>query len=212
MICSLGLNILFSFLYVSCKAVSDGTKLTETITIMIDEATGEISSGARARLLEIEADKKQAEEEQKDRRKNKEPFTQVYKKLGWGSLRMMIKENPVACEIFMFLAENMDGGNAVSCPMTVLQEVTGKGRTTVSNAVKYLKERGHLMALKQGTTNVYVLNPSLVWSSWSTAKPYCKFDGSMLVSKAENAEISEQMEKFLKERSNVVSIKEPKVV
>ena len=106
-------------------------------------------------------------------------------------VRDLIKNNPVAADIFMFLSQHMNRKNAVACPSKVLEEITGKGRTTVSKAIKYLRGKGYICVAKMGTTNVYVLNPTIVWKAWRTNKPYCEFEGKMLISKSENQEIEE---------------------
>ena len=104
-------------------------------------------------------------------------------------VRDLIKKNPVAADIFMFLSQHMNRKNAVACPSKVLEEITGKGRTTVSTAIKLLKKDGYISTAKMGTTNVYVLNPTVVWKAWRTNKSYCEFEGKMLISKSENSEI-----------------------
>lgn len=106
-------------------------------------------------------------------------------------VRELIKKNPVAADIFMFLSQHMNRKNAVACPSKVLEEITGKGRTTVSNAIKLLKNEGYICTAKMGTTNVYVLNPTVVWKAWRTNKPYCEFEGKMFISKSENQEIED---------------------
>lgn len=110
-------------------------------------------------------------------------------------VRDLIKKNPVAADIFMFLSQHMNRQNAIVCPSKVLEEITGKARTTVSNAIKLLKDEHYVCTLKSGTTNVYVLNPSLVWKAWRTGKPYCEFDGKIFISKSENAEIEALLKK-----------------
>lgn len=142
---------------------------------------------SKLRLDQIDREERQREKERENAKKNNN-FTQLNNAYGWKTMRTITRENPTAFEVFTFLGEHMDKSNAVMCSMSVLQEFTGKGRTTVSNAVKYLKENGVLCVLKSGNSNVYVLNPDLVWKAANNAKPYCEFEGKMLVSKAENKE------------------------
>ncbi|MGR5262305.1 replication/maintenance protein RepL [Vibrio astriarenae] len=141
---------------------------------------------------DLEARIRQEEAERKALTDNAN-FTQINNTYGWKTMRMMAKENPVAHQIFLFLGEHMDNYNAVLASSKVLQEVTGKGRTTVSNAVKYLKENGIVSILKSGNSNVYILNPDLLWKNYNNRKSYCKFEGAMLISKKENEEIFDQM-------------------
>lgn len=111
-------------------------------------------------------------------------------------VRHLIRVNPVAADIFMFLSQHMNRKNAIACSSKVLEEITQKKRTTVSNAIKYLKAESYLSVMKMGTTNVYVLNPSIVWKAWKTSKPFCEFEGKMFVAKSENEDIERQLKKM----------------
>lgn len=119
-----------------------------------------------------------------------------YNRKNMTSLRLVSKENPYATDIFMFLSQKMDRANCVSCSNKVLQEVVGCSRSSVYRAVKGLKEAGLITVFKQGTSQVYVLNPEVVWSSWNSNKKYCEFDGKVLVSKSENQELSKKLKSF----------------
>ena len=163
----------------------------------------------RARQRDLQNEAKEALEAQKEARKNGN-FTQVEKDDGWRALRMLIKENPLAAEIFTFLAEKMDRQNSVIASMKVLGEVTGKGRTAISKAVNYLAKKGYLMIGKSGSSNVYIMNPDLVWESWRTSKKQIEFDGRIILSKEENKHLQEQMDKLAEKRTNVVTLKERK--
>ena len=124
------------------------------------------------------------------------PFVQ-YDEANIVYVRELIQKNPVAADIFMFLSQHMNRQNVCACPSKVLEEVTGKGRTTVSVAISLLKNDGYINIIKIGTTNGYVLNPDIVWKAWRTGKPYCEFEGKILISKSENAEI----EKMISEKN-----------
>ena len=122
-------------------------------------------------------------------------FIQLYKH-NMAAYRELIKTDPTAAEIFLFLAEYMTTENAVCCGQQVLQEVTGKSRSTVFRSVRSLKQKGFIHVLKTGSSNVYVLNPDVVWSAYKTSKPYCKFEGPILISKSENKELQEKIKKI----------------
>tara|TARA_Y100000588_G_C14207176_1_gene905141 strand:- start:1429 stop:1872 length:444 start_codon:yes stop_codon:yes gene_type:complete len=136
----------------------------------------------------------QTEHNQEQENKKNGKFVQ-YDESNISFVRELIKKNPVSADIFMFLSQHMNRKNAVACPSKVLEEVTGKGRTTVSNAIKTLKNEGYVCTAKMGTTNVYVLNPTIVWKAWRTGKPYCEFEGKMFISKSENKELEELIKK-----------------
>ncbi len=101
----------------------------------------------------------------------------------------MIMENHIAAAIFEFLASAMDDYNAVVCSYTVLQEALGMSKATIQRAVAYLKDNDFVYVAKSGTTNVYILNPELVWNSWGTNREYCKFPANVIISQTENKEL-----------------------
>lgn len=130
-------------------------------------------------------------------------FVQFNRK-NMSAVRLLMRKDSVAAELFMFLSQWMDRGNCVSCSQKLLQEVLGRSRTTVYKAINHLKESGLLMVAKQGTANVYILNPEVVWSTWNTSKKYCEFEGRILISKEENREIEDKLKSM---RLNSVNFK-----
>ena len=86
----------------------------------------------------------------------------------------------------MFICEHMDGYNALMASYQVFMDYTGKGRTTCSNAIKYLYDNGYVDILKSGTSNVYIINQAIAWTSYGNQKQYCKFNGNILISASEN--------------------------
>lgn len=96
------------------------------------------------------------------------------------------KENPNALSVFMFISQNMDGNNALCISMKALEEALELSRSTLSRAVRYLKDKGWLCVLKTGTSNVYIINPDIEWTSWANQKKYCKFQTNVIVTPSEN--------------------------
>lgn len=97
-------------------------------------------------------------------------------------------ENPVALKIFMFIAKNMDNNNALCVSMNALVEILKYSRQTLYKSIKYLKEKGWICVLRSGTSNIYILNPNIVWTSYDGQKQYCKFQTNIIVTPSENAE------------------------
>ncbi len=97
-------------------------------------------------------------------------------------------EKPSALSVFMFISQNMDGNNALCVSMKALEEALGLSRSTLSRAVNYLEEKGWLCILKTGTSNVYIINPEIEWTSWANQKQYCKFNTNVIVSASENVD------------------------
>ncbi len=112
-------------------------------------------------------------------------FVQFYRDT-MPAVRKLIKENALAAEILIFISEQMDGYNAVIASYQVLTDITGKSRISCSNAVKYLRENGYVTVLKSGTSNVYVVNPEIAWTSYGNQKSLCKFNGKIVLSATEN--------------------------
>lgn len=121
-----------------------------------------------------------------DNRQNKN-FVQFYRPF-MDEIAILGTENPVALKLFMFITKHMDNNNALGVSMKSLQEILGYSRQTLSKAVKFLKEKGWLCVLKSGTTNIYILNPQIVWTSYDSQKQWCKFQTNIIVTPSENAE------------------------
>lgn len=101
---------------------------------------------------------------------------------------VLASENPVALRLFVFIAKHMDNNNALCVSMKALEEMLGYTRQTLSKAVKYLKSKGWLCVLKTGTSNIYIINPDIIWTSYANQKAYCKFQSTVIVTPTENAE------------------------
>lgn len=141
-------------------------------------------------------------EEQRERelleREKKSPFKRFYQinKEYSNELIWLVKENPNAYRILLFLFDQMDNYNSVMCSYTVMQELLEISRTTAARAVKLLKEKGFIYVYKSGTSNVYVANPDIVWNSWGNNKKYCKFPTNIILSASEQENIKLEKEKI----------------
>lgn len=122
----------------------------------------------------------------KEEQKNKN-FVQFYKNY-MGTVTTLAVDNPTAFRVFMLICQHMDGTNALCVSMLALSEILNTSRQTISKSVKYLKDNGWMCVLKNGTSNVYIINPQVVWTSYGNQKDYCKFQASVLLSSTENAE------------------------
>ena len=79
----------------------------------------------------------------------------------------------------------MDNYNAVMCSHTVIMEVLGVSRQTVSKAITVLKDRGFIAVYKSGTSNVYTINDNVFWKSWGKNRKYCKFPANIVLAESE---------------------------
>lgn len=141
------------------------------------------------------------EQDIKSERKNP-PFVQLYKQ-NITEIRWLINKNPFASEVLFFIMEHMDNGNALAVSNQVLMDYFKKSRSTISRAIKVLKDNGYIDVLKMGTANLYVINYEVAWQSWDNKKEYCKFNGNMLVSRKENIDYFYKQHGFEKTKTIV---------
>lgn len=136
---------------------------------------------------------------QADREAKKSPyrsFTQVNDR-HLPSIRQMIKDNPVAGQIFMFLVEHMEyrtGGVVAS--QELLQKVTDSSRTTVYRAVKYLIDKQFIGKGKVGTANVYYINAAIAWHSYGKNHHFAVMNAAVLLDPEENPQLKTSQEKM----------------
>lgn len=121
-------------------------------------------------------------EEQKNR-----DFIQLYR-CHLDDVTRLAGENYTAFKLFQLLCKHMDGTNALCVSRTALAELMDCTEKTISRAVKYLKDNGWICVLKTGTSNVYIVNPKVAWTSYDNQKQYCKFQTTVLLSSSENNE------------------------
>lgn len=137
---------------------------------------------------------KQAEQTAQERAKHS-PFNSFYQvnKHNNKYLINCLKDCPKALEIFLFLCEHMDKYNALVISYQALMEALGISRPTVARSIKYLKEHGYLYVYKSGTSNVYTLNPSLVWNSYGYNLEYAQFPANVYLSAAEQTDYASKI-------------------
>lgn len=125
--------------------------------------------------------------EQEAMQTRRSPFNKFYQ-INKGKADYLIfclEKNPKALKLLLFIFNHMDGYNAVTCSYKVIEEALGMSRPTITRCVRFLKEHGYIFIYKNGTSNVYVANNNLAWSSWGNNYKYCKFPTNVILSKAE---------------------------
>ena len=105
-------------------------------------------------------------------------------------LRWLSRENPTAYQIFMFFCEHMDRGNGLVCPLSILEDYFGYSKRTIQRAIKHLSDNGFICVLKVGTSNAYVINPQIAWTSKRNGLEYCQFNGNILIDRKQNMDYS----------------------
>lgn len=114
-------------------------------------------------------------------KKNKN-FVQM-KRESMPELRWLMMKSATASAILNFIMEHMDYNNALCCPQQVLMDYFNVSRPTVARAIRVLKENRFIYIQKIGTSNVYIVNPEVAWTSYGDKECFCKFKGEMLICK-----------------------------
>ncbi len=108
------------------------------------------------------------------------PFTKVYPK-GWRVMRTLAAD-PTALSLYCLLGEISGHDNSLSATYAMLAKELGVCERTVRNAVRRLEEGGHVLVLKHGSTNVYVIDCDQVWKTHHRYKHTCSFRTRVLLS------------------------------
>lgn len=69
------------------------------------------------------------------------------------------------------------------------QEALGYGRTSISNAVKMLKDTGFVDIKKSGNVNVFLINKEIAWKSWGTNYEYAEFEAKVIIAESEQESV-----------------------
>lgn len=114
---------------------------------------------------------------------NKSPFAKYgqVSALGFGSLDEIIVQSVMAARVFIYIVRRVDKVNELHCKYTEIQSYFGVSRTTISKAIKLLSDHGYIWVYKEGTGNVYIANPDIIWTSWAKNRQYCKFPPNVTI-------------------------------
>ena len=157
----------------------------------------------RKKELEYEQ-QKEIEKQEKDKKNSN--FVMIYRE-HMPEIRWLMKKSRYASNIFNFILEHMDYNNALMCSYQVFMDYFEISSETVRKSIKILKENGFVDVLKSGTSNVYIVNQEIAWTSWDNQKKYCKFNGNILISATENKDYDYRKQfdrlKALRERENL---------
>lgn len=98
-------------------------------------------------------------------------------------------EDPQALRVLLFIARHMDAKNALAVTMSLMADMLGVSRQTISSKIKYLSAHGWIAVYRLGKQNVYVVNPDVFWTSYAAQKSYCKFETTIMLSSVDNWEM-----------------------
>lgn len=138
------------------------------------------------------------------RARSHQRFTQVYAK-GWQTLRA-IGENQAALRVYTFIAEHCDHLNALVCATELMAEHLKCSDRTIRRATKWLEDNHHVVVVKIGTANAYILDPSDLWKNYDKYKDYCGFSARTLASKRANAHLKRRITLMLERQAEEAEV------
>ena len=102
------------------------------------------------------------------------------------NLGRLARKNALSVQIMMFLVESMGRTtNAVICSYKTLQELTGTSRSSVSGALKILKDDNWVQAVRVGNATAYAINEKVFWQAGRNARKYALFSATVVASETE---------------------------
>ena len=100
-------------------------------------------------------------------------------------LREIGYKDPKARVLFDFFLEKMDTENALIVSRQTLAEVMGWSETTVKRKVKLLYDEKCIDIQKSGTSNVYLVNANLAWTTHADKRKYAHFRANVYIGESE---------------------------
>ena len=94
-----------------------------------------------------------------------------------------------ALRLLLFLIRHMDTKNALAVPMSLIADMVGLSRQTVSSKLTYLRDNGWIQIYRLGRQNVYTINPDVAWTAYDGQKSYCRFEATVMLSSVDNWEM-----------------------
>ena len=124
-------------------------------------------------------------------------FVMVFRS-SMSGLRDLTRKNPGARVVLDFIIEHMDKSNALMISRETLADVMGCSTPTIDRRIKALKDGQYLHIIKSGTSNVYILNAEVAWTTYSDKRVYAYFKTNVFASSVEQeksvkAKISRQI-------------------
>lgn len=155
-------------------------------------------------LMIKEVEEKERKKQERERKNNN--FVMIYRE-HMPEIRWLMQKNGTACSILNFIMEHMDSKNALVCSAQVFMDYFEVSRSTITRCIKLLKDSGFIDVLRSGSSNIYVVNQEVAWTSWKNQKKYCKFEGNVLISATENKDYYYRSQfdrlKALRENENI---------
>ena len=87
----------------------------------------------------------------------------------------LLSRSSIGCQIFFLLASLIDVKNQVSISEQRIADCLGVSLRHVKRGIAFLGEYNFLSQKKIGTANIYILNPEVIWTGYSTQKRNCDY-------------------------------------
>lgn len=155
------------------------------LTVGSDLTHSDVTFATRQRDIEI-AEKKEVEARERAKKSPFKEFAQISLDDKACDARIqLIKQSPIAAQIWEFLLKHSNKYNALVCSVNVFAEALGYKKQAITRALKVLRDMKFVDVKKSGVTNVYLLNKTLVWKSWGTNYKYAKFAATVIIAESE---------------------------
>lgn len=113
-------------------------------------------------------------------------FIMVFRS-GMDAVTELAKNDGKAFALLNLIMKHMDRENALVASREVLSELLEFSIPTVDRKIKTLKAKKFLDVVKSGTSNIYVVNSGVAWTTYGNKKQYSKFRATILVGKNEQS-------------------------
>lgn len=104
---------------------------------------------------------------------------------GIDAVTELAKIDGKAFALLSLIMKHMDRENALVASRDVLAELLEFSVPTIDRKIKVLKDKQFLDVVKSGTSNIYLVNSSVAWTTYGNKKQYSKFRATILVGKSE---------------------------
>lgn len=113
-------------------------------------------------------------------------FVQIYSDT-FKNFGDLTKKSPISAQILFFFIQNMAvQNNALSVSLTALSEILGYSKPTLIKAIKVLESDKYIEVIKQGTSNIYVVNEKVAWRRARNQRQYAIFSATVIATSTEN--------------------------
>lgn len=106
--------------------------------------------------------------------------------------RALIRKNPISAELLMFFIEHMGKKhNAIIISQTAMMELTGKSRSTITRAIRLLREDNWIDVVQVGQASAYAVNERVAWRTHANHRKYALFSASVVATSSEQSEFKQ---------------------